>query len=84
MGSPTGLPIEHYDGAAVAAYPGRWPRTYEDIYAEALELSDHSNPPISHRSMPRAQNPGFALGPRRAAMTWTDSSTGTRCRTTQA
>ncbi|MET8678060.1 GNAT family N-acetyltransferase [Streptomyces sp. NPDC004647] len=56
-----GLLIEHYDGAAVAAETKRWARIYEDVYAEALGLSDHSDPPISDRLLRHAGRPGFAL-----------------------
>ncbi|MEE1930510.1 hypothetical protein V1J52_20360 [Streptomyces sp. TRM 70351] len=58
---PPGLRIEHHRGEQVAADPAPWARAYEDVYAHAIELSDHCDPPIAERLCRHARRPGFAL-----------------------
>ncbi|MFI6766090.1 GNAT family N-acetyltransferase [Streptomyces sp. NPDC050355] len=55
------LVIEHYDGTAVTSDVGRWAGVYEDVYADALGLSDHQDPPVSDRLLRHAERPGFGL-----------------------
>ncbi|MBB1256640.1 GNAT family N-acetyltransferase [Streptomyces alkaliterrae] len=55
------LRIRRHDGSEVAADPGRWARAYEQVYAEALDLSDHNDPPIEERLQSHAERPGFGL-----------------------
>ncbi|MGP3954221.1 GNAT family N-acetyltransferase [Streptomyces sp. 7N604] len=59
--SPAAPVVRRFDGGAVAADPVRWARVYEGVYAQALGLSDHSDPPISDRLLRHAGRPGFAL-----------------------
>ncbi|SFC47459.1 GNAT family N-acetyltransferase [Streptomyces aidingensis] len=53
--------LRHLDGAAVAEDPARWAKAYEEVYAEALHLPDHNDPPIAERLLRHAGRPGFAL-----------------------
>ncbi|MBB1243716.1 GNAT family N-acetyltransferase [Streptomyces durbertensis] len=55
------LRMRRYDGPEVAADPGRWARAYEDVYAHALDLSDHTDPPVEERLRTHAERPGFGL-----------------------
>ncbi|MCZ7413680.1 MULTISPECIES: GNAT family N-acetyltransferase [unclassified Streptomyces] len=63
---PDGLRLEHHTGAAVAADPHSWARVYEEVYAHAIDLSDHCDPPIAERLTRHAGRPGFALVAARA------------------
>ncbi|MFG2191070.1 GNAT family N-acetyltransferase [Streptomyces sp. NPDC048639] len=53
--------IRVFDGAAVGAAADQWARVYEEVYAQALGLPDHSDPPISDRLLRHSARPGFAL-----------------------
>lgn len=56
-----GLRIERFDGPAARARLARWARAYEDVYADALDLGDHSDPPIAERLARHCARPGFEL-----------------------
>ncbi|MCK1798173.1 hypothetical protein MTQ01_19510 [Streptomyces sp. XM4193] len=49
------------DGPAVAADPQPFARAYEQCYAHAAQLSDHSDPPIGDRLIRHGDRPGFEL-----------------------
>ncbi|WP_431783682.1 hypothetical protein [Streptomyces chumphonensis] len=69
---PADIRIEHHTGADIAADPRPWARAYEEVYAHAIGLSDHCDPPIAERLTRHAGRPGFALVAARA----TDTATG--------
>ncbi|MGD9481823.1 hypothetical protein WDH52_00970 [Streptomyces sp. TRM70308] len=58
---PDGVRITHHTGAEVQADPRPWARAYEDVYAHAIDLADHCDPPITERLTRHATRPGFSL-----------------------
>ncbi|MFC5722225.1 GNAT family N-acetyltransferase [Streptomyces gamaensis] len=59
--NPTGLCLERFDGPSARHRLDAWVRAYEDVYAHALALSDHNDPPIADRLARHCDRPGFAL-----------------------
>ncbi|MEV4440604.1 GNAT family N-acetyltransferase [Streptomyces sp. NPDC049577] len=53
--------VERFDGPAAAQRLALWTRAYEDVYAHALDLSDHNDPPIAERLERHCARPGFEL-----------------------
>lgn len=60
--SPAAAPvIRHFGAADVAADTDRWAAVHEEVYAGALGLKDHSDPPVSERLLRHCERPGFLL-----------------------
>ncbi|GHC40372.1 GNAT family N-acetyltransferase [Streptomyces cinnamoneus] len=55
------LRVERHDGPAAADRLPLWVGAYEDVYAHALDLSDHNDPPIAERLERHCARPGFEL-----------------------
>ncbi|WP_153530431.1 GNAT family N-acetyltransferase [Actinomadura macrotermitis] len=55
------LRMERFDGPAAEARLPLWAAAYEDVYAGALDLSDHNDPPIAERLERHCGRPGFEL-----------------------
>ncbi|GAA1589828.1 hypothetical protein GCM10009678_85230 [Actinomadura kijaniata] len=55
------LRMERLDGPAAGERLALWVDAYEDVYAHALDLSDHNDPPIGERLERHRGRPGFEL-----------------------